>query len=77
MSQTISEQFTLVNNRFDAMDTRLFGVEQKLVQHDKWFDEIDSKLNHIYSVLDSHMKRIEDIISDNVARDNQQDRLEK
>jgi hypothetical protein len=59
------------------MDARLFRVESKLEEHDKRFDEIDTKINKIFQILDSHMKRIEDILQDNVARDAQQVRMEK
>jgi prefoldin subunit 5 len=52
-------------------------VENKLDEHDKRFDELDAKIDKIYQILDGHMKRIEDILQDNAARDIQQARMEK
>ncbi len=66
-----------LDKRMDGLDMRLFTVEQKLIEHDRRFDEIDRKIDKIFEILDAHMKRIEDIVQENAARDAQAARMEK
>lgn len=41
------------------------------------FDEVDKKIDDIYKILDAHLKKIEDILTENTARDQQYKRMER
>lgn len=67
LAQIVSDRFDKMEARVDSIDARLYRVEQKQLEHDEMFAKINQRIDHLYPALDSHMKRIEDIVADNVA----------
>jgi hypothetical protein len=62
----------------DDQFNKLFKyMEKRFDEMDKRFDAQDKKIDAIYNILDAHLKKIEDILIENAARDRQQERLEK
>lgn len=72
-----AERFEGMESRFDRLDMQVFkqGEAIKTLQAD--MNEVKQKVDHIYNVLDAHMKRIEEILEENKVRDHQQERMER
>ncbi len=66
----VAQKFDAVDTRFEMIDARFDTIDAKLADHHRKFD-------HPYSVLDSHIKRMEEIMQENVMRDRQQDRMQQ
>jgi hypothetical protein len=47
IAESIADLTQMFSARFDAMDASVFRIEQKQLEHDKRFDEIDKKFEHI------------------------------
>jgi hypothetical protein len=52
-------------------------MEEFRAEVNQRLDAQDKKIDAIYNILDAHLKKIEDILIENAARDRQQERLEK
>lgn len=70
-------RFDNLENRFDKLEIQVFKQGEDIKELKANVAEINKKVDHIYEVLDGHMKRIEDILQDNKVRDYQQERMER
>ncbi len=70
-------RFDKLETRFDKLEIEVFKQGHDIAEIKKNVADLNKKVDHIYSVLDSHMKRIEDILQENAARDRQQERMEQ
>src|SRR5262245_50867277 len=76
-STMVAARFDQQDARFDQQDAKFFRIEQNIEELKSEIGTIHQKIDHIYGVLDAHMKRIEDILVDNKVRDHQQERMER
>jgi flavodoxin len=67
--EVVSDLSDMISQKFDAVDARFDAVDARFDEHDKKFDKI-------FSILDAHIKRIEEILQENIMRDRQQARME-
>lgn len=73
----VDKRFNKVDERFDKVEMQLFNQGEDIAELKSDMSDVKSKVNHIYNVLDAHMKRIEDILQENQIRDHQQERMER
>lgn len=73
----VDDRFDKVDERFDKVEMQLFNQGEDTAELKSDMSDVKTKVDHIYSVLDAHMKRIEDILQENQIRDHQQERMER
>lgn len=80
----VDKRLNGVEQRLDGVDKRLDGVEFQLVSVNQRLDNLESgvgelnkKYDHLISTIDHFLKRLDDIESDNTARDAHLARLER
>lgn len=61
----IDKHFESIDKRIDSIDKHLFIIDGRLDNLESGMSEINTKVAHIYNVLDGHMKRIETILQEN------------
>ncbi len=66
-----------VDKRFDAIDTRLFKIDNRIENLEHDMEDVKTKVNHIYNILDDHMRRIETILQESQVQKHQQERMER
>lgn len=67
----------MASDRFDKQDTQTYKLQEDVKEIKTDLADVRIKIDYIYGVLDTHMKRIEDILIDNKTRDHRQDRMER
>jgi archaellum component FlaC len=76
-ANNVDERFGTMDKRFDAVDKHLFKIDGRLDNLETDMSEVKTKISHIESILDNHMKRIEEILQENQVQKYQQDRMER
>jgi archaellum component FlaC len=69
---SVDSRFDAIDDRFETIDRRFEGIEKHLFTQDEHIANLESdmsgvkqKVDHIYNILDDHMKRIETILQEN------------
>lgn len=75
--ESIDKHFDKIDKRFESIDKHLFRIDHRLDNLETDVQDVKTKVSHIYSVLDNHLKNIEIILQENKVQKYQQERLER